>query len=728
MRLIFFHPPMPSTQIQILGSERLPKDGALVVPGQLDIEELNAMEKLFAGRRISWLVEENGQLPEKVRARIESHGGDGFAFSANDAALPAVGEQLRETLTGGGVLIHVPGRVRAHSGTNPLIEGRVLQALCALGLPTLPVAVHHPRETRLPYESPSSLPAAILTVGQVISPADLSTATLRQKFLEGTEEAFSSRSFLDGHLGRALLHGLKTRRRRLFDGSDDSELSYPRLLAAAIVLSKLIREATDKPRIGVILPPGKAGMLANVAAVFAGKIPVNINFTAGHDAIKSSIRQADLDRFITADPFVRKLASFPWPPTRDLILIERELPALMKKIAAWTVLSRILPVPVLASMLGIPKHGGDKEAMLLFTSGSSGEPKGVVLTHRNILGNICQFGSRLAMPKGSRILGSLPLFHCFGSTVTLWFPVVGDYDLVTYPNPIETRRLGELIAQHQIYLILSTPTFLRGFIRRVDPDQLASLGLVVTGAEKLPPSLAENFENRFGIALMEGYGLTETTPATNSNLPDLQDNELPVINSYRPGSVGQLLPGIAVRLTDPSDDDRIIPIDQQGVIWLRGTNIFPGYLDNQKTTDKVLKDGWFRTGDIGRMDGDGFLYIEGRTSRFSKIGGEMVPHETVEAAVTRVLGLDNETERKVAIVGIPDEKKGEALALLSTIPVQSLEQFCIDLRYRLLDAGIASLWTPKTIIPVNEIPLLASGKLDLKACQTAVEHYLAAAR
>jgi len=397
----------------------------------------------------------------------------------------------------------------------------------------------------------------------------------------------------------------------------------------------------------------------------------------------------------------------------------------MKKIAKWTIIARLLPVNMLASLLGLPEKGGDKEAVLLFTSGSSGEPKGVVLTHRNILGNICQFGRRLSMPEGARILGSLPLFHSFGSTVTLWFPIIENYDLVTYPNPIEARRLGELISQHQVYLILTTPTFLRGFMRRVDPDQLASLGLVVTGAEKLPHSLAEKFEQRFGIAPLEGYGLTETTPVTNFNLPDPEGGDLPVIPSHRPGSVGHMMPGIAVKLTDPSDDDAQVPLDQQGVIWMRGPNIFPGYLDNEEMTKEVLRDGWFRTGDIGHMDEDGFLYIEGRISRFSKIGGEMVPHETVEAAVTRVLGLDGETERKVAIVGIPDEKKGEALALLSTLPAQSLEQFCIDLRYRLLDAGVPSLWTPRTIIPINEIPLLASGKLDLKACKDYVDQYLA---
>jgi acyl-[acyl-carrier-protein]-phospholipid O-acyltransferase/long-chain-fatty-acid--[acyl-carrier-protein] ligase len=258
-------------------------------------------------------------------------------------------------------------------------------------------------------------------------------------------------------------------------------------------------------------------------------------------------------------------------------------------------------------------------------------------------------------------------------------------------------------------------------MKRIDPAQLASLKLVVTGAEKLPQSLANAFEEKFGIRPQEGYGLTETSPATNVNLPDpVPEHEALLLPSSRNGSVGQLLPGMAVRITDPATD-RDIPIDRQGIIWLRGSNVFPGYLNDGKKTAEVLKDGWFRTGDVGRVDDDGFLYIEGRISRFSKIAGEMVPHETVEAAVNKVLGLDAEAERRIAIVGVPDEQKGEAILLLSTIAGPALEQECIDLRYKLLDEGLSSLWCPKQIVPVSEIPVLASGKLDLKACEAMVK-------
>jgi acyl-[acyl-carrier-protein]-phospholipid O-acyltransferase/long-chain-fatty-acid--[acyl-carrier-protein] ligase len=201
------------------------------------------------------------------------------------------------------------------------------------------------------------------------------------------------------------------------------------------------------------------------------------------------------------------------------------------------------------------------------------------------------------------------------------------------------------------------------------------------------------------------------------NLPDpAAEGAVTVMPSARPGSVGQLLPGMAVRFTDPATD-KPTPINTQGVIWFKGPNIFPGYLNDAKKTDEVIRDGWFRTGDVGRIDDDGFLYIEGRISRFSKIAGEMVPHETIEAAVNKVLGLDHETERRVAIVGIPDVQKGEAIVLLSTIAGPALEQECIDLRYKLMDAGMPSLWCPRHIIPVAEIPVLASGKLDIKRCE-----------
>jgi len=643
----------------------------------------------------------------------------GAAYSSKDTAPEVAGRHLQEYLADGGVLIHVPGRVSVRNGTACHIPAAHLKVLCAFGLPLLPIAVDCPASSALSIERASALPHAVMVIGNPVPAREASVAAFQQHLLEAAEEAYATRSLLKGSLAMALFEGLRKHgsKNRIIDGADDSELTYDRVLAVALAFAKVIRQETDKPRVAIVLPPGKAGLIANLAVIFAGKTPVNLNFTASHEAIKSTVRQSGVDRFITADPFVRKVSTFPWPPNRDLILVERELPALKQQVLKWSVLTKLLPSRMLGWLLGLNRRKGDDEALLLFTSGSSGEPKGVVLSHRNLLANVCQFSSRLEVPFGSSILGSLPLFHSFGSTVTLWFPVIEGLNLVTYPNPIDTKRNAELIALHQINVLLSTPTFLRGYMKRVDPAQLASLALVVTGAEKLPRSLAKAFEEKFRILPQEGYGLTETSPATNVNLPDPSPgHDAVVIPSSRPGSVGQLLPGLALRLTDPATD-KVVPLNRQGIIWFKGANIFGGYLGNSQLSAQVLKEGWFRTGDVGRMDDDGFLYIEGRISRFSKIAGEMVPHETVEAAINKVLGLDSEAERKVAVVGVPDEQKGEAIMLLSTIAGPALEQECIDLRYRLLDEGLPSLWCPRQILYVPEIPVLASGKLDIKSCE-----------
>ena len=535
-----------------------------------------------------------------------------------------------------------------------------------------------------------------------------------------SEQAFSHRDVLKSSLAFALLKGLKKHGSiaKVIDGTDGQELGFDKIFAAAAALSKHIRQMTDKRRVGILLPPGRGGLIANLAVVFAGKTPVNINFTAGDDAVAFAIKEADLDRFITAQAFIDKLPKFPWPPEENLVFVEKILPKLKLKIKLWYIGGKLFSASRLAKMLQISQAGDHEEAMLLFTSGSSGNPKGVILSHRNLLANVNQFGCRIDLDCDDRVLGCLPLFHSFGATVTMWYPVIQGVTLVTYPSPLEISKLAELIEKYRISLLISTPTFLRGYLRKAKPEQMESLKLVVTGAEKLPSKVADAFEKRFNKPVLEGYGLTETSPATNVNLPDPRpsgfDDRRPVVINHRPGSVGHLIPGVAVRISDP-DTDEPLPLLSSGMIWLKGANIFEGYLNQPERTAEVLINGWFRTGDLGRMDEDGFLYIEGRLSRFSKIGGEMVPHETVEEAINVVMGFDPEDERKIAIVGVPDEAKGEALILLTS--EADLDK--TEMRSRLLEKGMAALWIPKKLVKVDKIPHLASGKLDIKSCEQA---------
>jgi len=379
-----------------------------------------------------------------------------------------------------------------------------------------------------------------------------------------------------------------------------------------------------------------------------------------------------------------------------------------------------MPLALLRRWLGVPRYGDHEETALLFTSGSGGEPKAVVLTHRNILANTAQIAAVLGQVHLDSILGSLPVFHSFGFTVTFWWPMLGGPRVVSYPNPLDTQKLAETIEKHRLQLLITTPTFLRAFLRKAKPEQLKSLKMVVTGAEKLPVDLLREFEARFGIQVSEGYGMTEASPVVAVNLFDHPPSAINPdgVLGRRIGSVGRMVPGLSASIRDPETDEEL-DIFSSGMLWLRGANIFEGYFKDTDQTTAVLKDGWYKTGDLGHLDEDGFLFIEGRMSRFSKIGGEMVPHMRVEQAINQALDLHpaHGEGPAVAIVGVPDEKRGESLVLLSTVPV---EQF--DLRKKLTALGLPNLWIPKVVRRVTAIPILATGKLDLRACQRLADH------
>ncbi len=719
---------MPATQESapkpptVLHPERLPRDGGfLILPSELPLADLARLERLLDGRKIIFLIQHGAALPPGVQNHLDQAHRDVVAFLPEAPDPDSLGQTLRDLAAQDAVIVHVPAAAASLNAPVTTVPGATLHCLLSTGVPVLPLCVHHACDVRLAIESCSPAGDSVFAFGDLLESGHATPAAYLESLFLLATETFSTHRYLDLSLPYALIRGFKKHgsKGRVVDGKDEKVLGFDKVFAAAIALSRLIKTETQKDRVGIVLPPGLGGLIANVAVLLAGKIPVNFNFTASHDAVVSSMRQSGVDRFLTADIFVRKMQAFPWPPTRQLVLIERLLPGLKGQIAKWLILSKLLPASLLATILGVPKKGGDREAVLLFTSGSSGEPKGVVLTHRNVIANVAQFGSRLDLHQNDAVLGCLPLFHSFGCTVTLWYPIIEGVPLVTYPSPLETKRLAELIEKYRVSLLVATPTFLRGYLRGVNREQLGSLKLVVTGAEKLPPSVAAAFEEKFGKKVLEGYGLTETAPATNVNLPD--PDPLPGdggvwLPSHRPGSVGQLVPGLAIRVTDP-ETDAPRPIDQSGMIWFKGPNVFPGYLDDPKRTAGVLtEDGWFRTGDVGRVDAGGFLYIEGRLSRFSKIGGEMIPHETVEETLNKALGLENEDSRRIAVVGIPDADRGEALVLLSTLPGGSEQQEIIDLRYRLLEMGVPALWIPKVLKRIPEIPLLASGKLDVQSC------------
>jgi len=559
-------------------------------------------------------------------------------------------------------------------------------------------------------------PSRIL-FAEPLGQADVTEAAAREKLLDLWAQSYSARPRLNESLALACLRGLKqklgsTVLTDAFQGN--RRLSGAMTLAIGLALAGWIRKEIQEPRVGVVLPPGAGTMLVNLALVLAGKTPVNLNFTAGVAVNRSAIRQARLKTVFTADAFVAKIGGFPWPDQRF------DLSTIIKRIGKARILARLpaiyfLKPDMLADWFGISKEGGDREAAILFTSGSSGEPKGVVLSHRNIVGNALQIQETLSFIQNSKLLACLPTFHSFGFTVTIWWPLCGGPEVVSYVSPLETAKLSSIIQEHSAGFMITTPTFLRGFLKRVQPDSLRSLKWVVVGAEKLPVDLAAAFEEKFQIPVSEGYGITETSPVLGVNLIGHEEwlAAYPGQTTRRPGSIGRPLPGVAVRLTHP-ETGAPLSLFETGMLWFRGSNIFVGYLDDPVRTSEALRDGWFKSGDMGRMDTDGFLYIEGRLSRFSKIAGEMVPHGTIEEHLHQCFGGAGDDVPLFAIVGRFSPEKGEELVLLSAV-----ELGASSVMEKLRGRGVPNLWIPKHIVRVDKIPLLGSGKLDIRQCRAA---------
>jgi len=569
------------------------------------------------------------------------------------------------------------------------------------------------------WKSPRLMPTHVCVLfGAPIPPTEINPGTARRALLDLGEAAFQERPSLKRHVARECVRALAKRPRHIevIDRTAERRpVAAAQLLAVAAALSRHLKKNVPEKRVGIVLPPGAGAHIANLAVACAGKVPVNLNFTVGRAAVEAALRIGEIKTVITADAMRAKVPNFPFPENTLDLKGEIEAMGGKKAVLPWLLAIFVLPNQWIASLLGLPRVGDNEEAGLLFTSGSAGEPKGVVLTHRNILANCHQISSMSILPNTATLVGCLPVFHSFGFTVTVWYPILRGCRMVTLPSPLDTRKIVEAIHQEKATVMVGAPTFIRPFLKKATKEELASLNLVVTGAEKLPMDLYDAFLAQFDIEILQGYGLTETTPvaSVNQHNPPVTTSTAEPQSGKRVGSVGRLLPGMTGRIVDPDTGEQL-PLDSTGMLWLKGPNIFPGYLkDPEKTTAAIKEGGWFITGDLGRMDEEGFVYIEGRLSRFSKIGGEMVPHGTVEARIAELFGWDQNEGPSVVVTGIPDAIKGEALVMLTTQEITADQ-----IRTKLLDAGLPNLWIPRIIRRVDRIPMLGTGKTDLKSCRT----------
>ena len=509
-------------------------------------------------------------------------------------------------------------------------------------------------------------------------------------------------------LTRSFIQAARHRPRRfaMADGRTP-KLRFGDSLVKTIFLARRLRRIWhDQKMVGILLPPSIPGALVNWAALLLGKIPINLNYTSSNESIASCAKQCELKTVVTSRQFLEKV---PVQPPGGLIYAEDLAlnPRFGEKIAAFLA-AKFLPARLLELFLGVSHPPSlDDTATVIFSSGSTGDPKGVVLSHFNLASNVEQLEQVFHLNDKDRILGILPFFHSFGFTGTLCLPPLVGIGVVFHVSPLDAQAIGALVSKYSITMLLSTPTFLNTYARRIPPEAFGSLRIVMAGAEKLPDRIAQGFEDHFGIRPLEGYGCTECSPVVAVNTYDFRAAYFRQVGAKR-GTIGHPLPGIAVRIGDPETGEPL-QADKPGLLLVRGPNVMVGYLDRPDKTAEVLRDGWYNTGDIATVDEDGFLRITDRLSRFSKIGGEMVPHIRVEEKLHELIGAEGQV---LAVTAIPDEKKGERLVVVHTLKEDQLRETL----EKLAKTDLPALWKPRTdqFLYAEKLPYLGTGKLDLR--------------
>jgi acyl-[acyl-carrier-protein]-phospholipid O-acyltransferase/long-chain-fatty-acid--[acyl-carrier-protein] ligase len=476
-------------------------------------------------------------------------------------------------------------------------------------------------------------------------------------------------------------------------------LTYRKLMVGADVLAHALREAVASyERVGVLLPNVNATPVVTLALWRLGKVPALLNFSSGVPTMLACGQLAGLKHVITSRAFLERarLNGEEFGKAGVNLIYLEDIRAGISGLLKLTTLLRHafnLQSPI------TDRQSPDAAAVIVFTSGSEGVPKGVELTHQNILANIRQMLAVTDITDADRVFNCLPLFHSFGLTVGTFLPLVRGIYVFLYPSPLHYRVVPSVLYDRDCTVFLSTNTFLNGYARKAHPYDFRSMRYLFAAAEKLQEATAQTWSQKYGVRILEGYGATECAPCVSVNTP----------LEPRYGSVGRLMPGMEYKL------EPVEGVTEGGRLFVRGPNVMKGYLNADANAKFRALNGWYDTGDIVSVDGDGYFHIRGRMKRFAKVSGEMVSLTAVEDALAGAFphyGLRCE----VAVITRPDENKGEALIAVTNEPKLTLE----EIRAAIKAKGLTNLSTPRELKAVKEIPKLGTGKVNHRELQVLI--------
>lgn len=497
-------------------------------------------------------------------------------------------------------------------------------------------------------------------------------------------------------------------------------MSRIRLAAVAQVIPGMLDLADDERTVGVLLPPGRGGTLVNLALALDRRTAVNLNHTAGDAQIARMCEMAELRTIVSSRVYLERIGS---PELGPRVIHAEDLIATIDKRAVLLAIARTYLLPPSR----IDRSEPEDVALIIFSSGTTGDPKGIQLTHRQVIVHAEAVAEHLDLPPDQGcLLSPLPLFHSFGIVPGVWMALLHGLRIAGQPNPFDAEGIGELAQASGATILVATPTFARGYLKRIPPERLATLDFAVVGAERCPSDLHAAFMDRFGVPLLEGYGCTELAPAIAIN----------TLSANREGSVGRPLPGVEVFTMDPETGD-LLPPGETGLIVVRSPARMVGYLQRPDLTEQVFVHGGYNTGDIGRVDSDGYVHLTGRLARFAKLGGEMVPLDMIETALQNAVadrllasgapaagvldtdsgsmeaGEADDAACQIAVAAVEDRRKGERLVVLYTgeLPAEPADLVADAL------SDSPALWRPKpnAFHQIDAIPLLGTGKRDLGA-------------
>jgi len=627
-------------------------------------------------------------------------------------AVEAIRAARRELAAGHVVCIFAEGAISRTGNILPFKRGmeKIMEGIEG-AVPIIPVhldrlwgSIFSFERGRFFWKWPKRIPYPVTVSFGNPMPANSTAHEVRQAIQELAAEATAHRQSAGDTLPRRLIRSAR-RNWSHFAMADSTgrELTYGRMLTGGLLVAQWARTRRDE-MIGVLLPSSVAGALVNVGITLAGRVPVNLNFTAGSEAMAAARERCAIRTVVTSRVFLAKAKIDP----QDGMVFVEDILARAGKMAQLRALLAARFAP--ARWLGGAARP-QTLATVIFSSGSTGIPKGVMLSHYNVLANIDAMSQLFWVGDHDRIVGVLPFFHSFGYTVTIWFPLVAGCGVVYHPNPTDAKAIGDLIAKYHATFLLSTPTFCATYTRKCSVEEFASLRFVLVGAEKLREPIAVAFREKFGVELLEGYGCTEMAPVVAVNAPNFQAGKDSQIGN-KPGTLGHPMPGVAAQVVDPATFAPLGP-NQAGLLLVKGSNRMIGYLGGPLRTAEALHEGWYITGDIAAIDDEGFIRITDRLSRFSKIAGEMVPHLRIEDAIAGVLGA-----APCAVTSVADDRRGERLAALYVHEMEPAE-----LWQRLTETELPRLWIPKreNLYRVESLPQLGTGKLDLRGLRVRAE-------